>query len=120
MIKIQIRTGTKWDCAEAAGSSNFNKGSLSSILQAPASLSVLHPHFVHITALCHPSHLALSASAGHFSLPHSPCLLIAACALASVAAYVHVLSRQASGKLKEKCVWLCMRQMLTARRVHLL
>ena len=98
MIKIQIRTRTKWDHAEAAGSSNFNKGSLSSILRASASLSVLYSHFVHITAFCHPSHLALGAFAGHFALPHSPCLLIAACALASVAAYVRVLSRQASGK----------------------
>lgn len=66
MIKILIRTGTERERAEAAGRSNFNKGFLSSILQASSSLSVPFPHSVHITAFCHPSHLALQTSAGHF------------------------------------------------------
>lgn len=59
MIKILIETRTKWECAEAAGSSNFNMGFLSSILQGFSSLPVLFPRSVHITAFCHPSLLEL-------------------------------------------------------------
>lgn len=113
MIKILIRTRTKWESAEAAGSSNFNKGFLSWILQASSSLSVLFPHSVHFTAFCHPSLVEL-----HFPLPHSPRVSSGARALASATA--RVLSRQKSSKWRAKCGWLRRRQTLRKRRVHLL
>lgn len=112
MIKILIETRTKWECAEAAGSSNFNMGFLSSILQGFSSLPVLFPRSVHITAFCHPSLLELWACAGHFSRPHHPRVSSTARALASATARVRVLWRQTSSRWKEKCGWLRMRQTL--------
>ena len=88
---------------EAAESAKSNKDFLSSILQASASLYLLFLLSIPITAFCHPSHLAHGASAGHFALLRSPCVLIAARALASATTLVHVSSSQTSSRWKEKC-----------------
>lgn len=69
--KEKPKTGKEQIGTEGAESSNINKGFLSLILQASASLSVPLPHAVHITAFCHRSHVAPAASAGHFALLHS-------------------------------------------------
>lgn len=112
MIKILIRTRTKWESVEAAGSSNFNKGFLSSILQA----SSLCPHYCILSSFS----FGALGFCRKYSLPHSPCVSSSAGALASVTVYVRVLSRQTSSRWKVKCVWLCMRRTLKKRRIHLL
>lgn len=86
------------ESAEAAGSSNFNEGFLSSILQASPFLSVPFPHSVHITAFCHHSSLAPRAAAGHFPRLLSPFVSSAPHALASVIG--RVLFRQMSSRKK--------------------
>lgn len=118
MIKIRIRTRTKWESAEAAGSSNFNKGFLSSILQASPSLSVLFPHSAHITAFCHPSHFGAPSFCGTFPslcVKCSPRL-----GICDMLVFVSYPGKHPADEKAKKCVWLRMRRTPRKRRIHLL